>query len=273
MLTSDKLLELLNGLKKLVGKPIKIQIQALNRYEKILNVLQNEVKGPFKALVKRAYNGVQSLSDGLESGDASEKDLSELILDTRNDWQNCKKAEYIDQTKSSEVQSPEAFNSDSSISERIRTSLAKYKNFESLLPRTIQGKSFKALKMPISVVTKNMLQQEKLVRAGLSTGSIEGYPVLDNQVVVGMSDSFMEKHDNKIADAVQEILDALEEKTGQRYNHMGNGRLNGVILWVWVANDRTVRQLTQASVGGSLIVKGWDFPFQLTKMSLTHMSN
>lgn len=273
MQTSDKLLELLNGLKKLVGKPVNIQIQSLSRYARIFDKLQDEVKGPFKALIKRSYNGLQSLSDGLESGDATGKDLAELILDVRNCWQNCKKAEYIDQQGQSTVNSPEGDNSDSAITERIRNTLKKYEKFESLLPKSLQGKAFKAIKMPIGVVTKNMLVQDKLVKSGLSTGSIEGYPVLDNQVVIGISDSFLEKHNNKLSETVDEILEALEEKTGHRYNHMGSGRLNGVVLWVWVANDRTVRQLTQASVGGSFIVKGWDFPFHLTRMSITHMKD
>jgi hypothetical protein len=266
MNTSDRFFDLMNGLKRLMGRPVQMQKQTLTRYQAALEKFRDEAKSPYKALLVRAVNEVRSLKDGLESGDADQKDLEALVLTVNGLWTNCKKAEYIDKTQGPKTTDEPLSDKDSALHDKTTQSIQKYDKFKALLPQSVGAKSFKAIKMPVGVVTKNMLLQAKLEKMHLSTGSIEGYPILDNQVVVGLSDWFLAKHKHDLSDAVEEVLESIEDKTGQRYNHMGSGRLHGNVLWVWLANDRTVRLLTQASVGGSFIVKGWDFPFTLTKL-------
>ena len=112
-------------------------------------------------------------------------------------------------------------------------------------------------------ITKNMLFSEKLQKLHMSSGSFEGYPVLDKQVLVGVDmDWVNHEYKRQIQPAVAYITEQLEEKTGKRYHMMGSARKVGFVQWVWLATDVDLKKLNEATMGGHFILKSWAFPFQ-----------
>jgi hypothetical protein len=63
--------------------------------------------------------------------------------------------------------------------------------------------------------------------------------------------------------AVEEMLEALHEQTKTRYVSLGTPKLRVQVYWTWVATERDVRYLNQASLGGHFRVTGWDLPFEV----------
>jgi hypothetical protein len=266
---SDKLFQLMNGLKKLVGRPVNFQVQSLSRLATLLDDLVNTTPAPFKAFFKKAYNEVQSLKDGLESDDAGEKELKQLIEAVRNLWDNCKTTEY---KKGKDLpQGPE----DEDVKETLDTMhgmdmkkegqemLRKYAPFKKLIVPKLLGKRFKATRAPVIAITKNMLMREKLQKMKMSTGSFEGYPVIDNQVFVGVDMDWV-NHEYKrlIQPAIAYIIEQLEAQTGKRYHMIGGAKKVGFVQWAWLVTDLDLKRLNAATMGGHFILKSWAFPFQ-----------
>lgn len=266
---SDKLFQLLNGLKKLAGRPVNIQMQSLTRLSSILDKMVEETPAPFKVFYKKAYNGVKSLHDGLASDDANEKDVKQIVEDVRNLWDDCKKLEY---KKSKNLPTSPEFPEEQETLQDMhgidmkkegQALLQKYAKYKQVIVKKLLGKRFKATRAPVIAITKNMLLSDKLKQVRLSTGSFEGYPVIDNQVLVGLDMDWVNiEYKKQIKPAVDYILESLKEKTGKNYLMMGGAKRVGFVLWVWLATDLDLKKLSAATAGGHFILKSWSFPFQ-----------
>lgn len=266
---SDKLFQLMNGVKKLVGRPVNFQIQSLTRLSTLLEKLVTDTPSPFKPLIKKAYNSVDSLKDGLASDDAGEVELKQLVEEVRNLWDNCKTLEY---KKGKDLPTPET---DPDVNETLQDLhsidmkkegqdiLRKYAVFKKVIVPKLLGKRFKAVNAPVIAITKNMLFAEKLQKLRMSTGSFEGYPVLDKQILVGVDmDWVNQDYKRQMQPAIDYIIEQLKEKTGKKYHMMGRARKVGFVQWAWLATDLDIQKLNQATAGGHFILKSWSFPFQ-----------
>lgn len=266
--TSDKLYELLNSLKKMKGEPVAFQTTNLRRLGKILQALSNKTPAPFKVFYKKATNMVGSLADGYASDDATEKDLEALIEEVRNLWGSCKNFEHNKkEPEPKEGEDKEHPTNPDKRTEELkkqgREALHKYEFYRNLIVGALQGKRFKATRAPVIAITKNMLLSDKLQKMKMSTGSFEGYPVLDNQVVIGIDmDWINTEFKHQVKPAVEQITLQVEEKTGKRYHWLGGSRKVGTVLWVWLVSDGDIKRLNACSLGNHLIVKSWTFPFK-----------
>lgn len=265
---SDKLFQLLSGVKKLAGRPVNFQIQSLTRLCTILDKYVDSTPAPFKVFYKKAYNGVQSLKDGLASDDAGEKEVNQLAGDVHNLWDDCKKMEYkksknLPLTPSEEEQETLQDMHGIDMKKEGQKMLQKYAVFKKVIVKKLLGKKFKATRAPVIAITKNMLISDKLKTLHLSSGSFEGYPVLDNQVVIGLDmDWITSSYKRQLPAAVNYIIETLKERTGKSYTMLGNAKKVGFVQWVWLITDADLKKLSACTLGGHFILKSWTFPFQ-----------
>jgi len=266
---SDKLFQLLTGVKKLVGRPAKVQVQNLTRLATILDKLVSSTPAPFKAAFKKAYNEVDSLRDGLESEDATETDLKKLIEAVRNLWDDTKKLEYSKgKDLPKDIEDPDVKETLDTMhgldmKKQGQEMLRKYAPFKKLIAPKLGGKRFKAVRGPVIAITKNMIISDRLQKFRMSSGSFEGYPVLDNQVLVGVDmDWVNDEYKRQMQPAADYIIESLKEKTGKSYHMMGGAKKVGTVQWIWFASDMDLRKLNDATLGGHFILKSWTFPFQ-----------
>jgi hypothetical protein len=265
---SDKLNQLLTGLRKLHGRPPEVQVTNLKRLADSLDKIVDNTPAPFKVFFKKAFNEVKSLHDGLASSDAGPEDLSHTITAIRSLWDDCKLTEHKkakdlpkDLNDEEVIETLDLMHSNDMKKEGQKM-LNKYAAFKRTLPEKLLGKRFNVSRGPVIPITKHMLFQEKLEKLRVSTGAFEGYPVLDNQVLIGLDmDWLAGEYKRQIEPAVQFITDHIEERTNKRYHRLGGSVRRGHVQWVWMVLDKDLAKLNAATMGGHFLCKSWTFPF------------
>lgn len=238
-----------------------------------------ETTGETRKAYKVAYNTFSSLRDGVKIGEVEKSHFTETIRDLEKLKKQIVAAEVADAKKKPKPTREEASIMDSLsdsgegrngiLEQKGYDVMKKYKKFEQLVPKRLPDKKrFIAIRIPIVAVTDPLLQKERLARFKLCDDTIFGYPFIKNQVLIGVSSDWIVKDfKRQVGPAVEEMLEALEEQTKTKYVSLGVPKLRGQVFWVWVATERDVRYLNQASLGGHFRVTGWDLPFEVKPKS------
>lgn len=285
----------------------------------VMPVLAKKVtvaKGGEKKLWDQTHNLVVSYLEGVASGDVDPKDLRELANDLRNAEKahyerlqkteaNRKKAEEanrsgwtpeVKQYDKSGNKIPEYFDDGRTEKERSKDptqmkfdpgegSEQVFHKYEHLKSKIIKNssKAYLAVKMPLCVVAEGIPDMAKLKKSGLCTETLFGYPVIQNQLMIGFNilylKEFIENWDKyeverqhnlpRKADisidweAVEkEVAGRLRERTGREFVIVGRPHKYGHLTWQWFADTRDLRRLAGTMGSGNFNPKDWTFPFE-----------
>lgn len=135
----------------------------------------------------------------------------------------------------------------------------------------IKTKPFVVSRVPIVPADGN-ISAEKLNRLGISAESLGGYPVIHNQIVIGISPkALLGEHagslkSEKTAKAVRQEADRLrklvEKKVGQKLQFVSdNARSYGSGVWFWVMPNKELDMMSKAAAGHRIKVQRWGFAF------------
>jgi len=157
----------------------------------------------------------------------------------------------------------------------------KYTKFKRDMPKTIKGKPYLAIRMPIIVIVNGIPDIFKLRRTGLCDDMLFGYPILKNQVLVGMSNDWLkENYSHKTKTSVRQdgeknvkfdleaagsrIAQDIRKRTGRSYLMMEgtHGFDSPDILWVWFASSQELTRLNGTTGTGTFSVREWTLPFE-----------
>jgi hypothetical protein len=238
-----------------------------------------ETDGEVRKAYRVAFNTFASLRDGLKIGEVERAHFTETIRDLEKLKKQVAAAEAAAAKKKKKpTEEQVAMNDSLSDSGEGRNGILeqkgyevmrKYRKYESMVPKRLSDKKrFVAIRIPLVAVTDPLLLKERLAKYQLCDDTIFGYPFIKNQVLVGLNADWVVKDfKRQVNAAIEEMLEALHEQTGTKYLSLGVPKLRGQVYWVWVASERDVRYLNQASNGGHFRVTGWDLPFEVKPKS------
>lgn len=227
-----------------------------------------------KKTLQEVHNHALSLKEGLASSDADKSDVREFIAQMNKWVDQCQEVDDREEQKKNQGPAPKE-NQPMGDRRVTNDNIRKFERYRSQLPRTVE--TFKAVRMPVIPISKLPMKEDVLRKYGVSDTSIDGYPVLNNQLVVGMARDWMvDNFQIKVKDDIQakatvHILDALFRRKGQKYVVLGRGRREGNVMWIWVARQVEAERLYKAAYGGHLTILNWGFAFNALPKGVTHV--
>lgn len=268
----DKFIEATASLR---AKPEAMQGKLIE--SKFLPSLQKRYEnseGEVRKAYKVAYNTFASLRDGLKIGEVERSHFTDSIKELEKLKKQVVSAEAAalakkpkptaEQVAMNDMLSDSGEGRNGALEQKGYEVLKKYKKYEAMVPKRLDKKRFVSVKIPVAASTDPQLLPQRLAKYKLCDDSLFGYPFIKDQVLIGMnSDWIVKDFKRNTAAAVEEMLEALYEQTNTRYVQLGTTKLHGQVFYVWVATERTMRYLNQASAGGHFRVIGWDLPFMV----------
>jgi hypothetical protein len=137
--------------------------------------------------------------------------------------------------------------------------------------QAIKDKAFVIVRLPI-VPADGKFSSEKLAKVGFDAESLGGYPVLNNQMVIGINPRHLlgehsgevkgEKAAKAIRDEAERLLKKLSKTTktnlhfvsSKAYSYKGG-------TWFWLMTDRDIDLLAKISPGSHVAIQRWGFAF------------
>lgn len=279
-----------------------------------LNKKLEKAAGTEKKFFETTHNLVTSYRDGLKNGDIEIKDLRGLRADmvkakSEHEQKVAKAVEAAAKKAKVEAGLPKGLGPDpdghkdpewmgdwmkgnggiSTEDEAMETNriFKKYSVFKKVFPKNT-FKPYVAVRAPVLVIPHGIPNFEKLARTGVCEDSLFGYPILKNQVLVGMSHDWLKENfarkakvnllsDGKkdftldYAGALKKITDDIKERTGRSYIYIdGVHAFDSIDLhWAWLISDVDMRRLAGTTSGSSTFSpKDWTLPFEHTVQKL-----
>jgi len=135
----------------------------------------------------------------------------------------------------------------------------------------LHKRSFVITRVPVIPIARGPINIQRLNSSGIKTDTIGGYPVLHNQMVIGVNKSFLNLKESeeyksldpeRVREAAQKILDSISKSTKQKL-HFVDSRPYGAQggAWFWVMPDRQLNMFAKSLPGNSLRLTSWGFAF------------
>lgn len=268
--------------------------------------------GADKKLFEKSHNLVTSYIDGMKSGDVEVKDLKGLhreLLGAKS--VHDKALAEAEARKAAKAAKEGATTEDAATGgdpnwkapdwlkeyrkgkemhdpgEGVEDTFKKYAKFKKDVPRSIGTKPYMAIRVPILIVPNGIPDVFKLQKTGLCDDMLFGYPVLKDQVLIGLNHSWLKDNfglktkisvrqdgekDEKLdyVAAANRVIKEIKERTGRSYTLMEgiHGFDSHDVYWAWVANDADLRRLNGTTGTATFSVQNWTLPFpdQVRKM-------
>lgn len=142
---------------------------------------------------------------------------------------------------------------------------------------SLKGKSFVMSRVPVVAIAKSMLDANVLKRKGFKAEDIGGYPVVHNQLVIGINKAMLDLKKNEISDlgqtvktistdrwvnAAEQVLAMIRKQTKVKYQLVDArpyGHSGGA--WFWAMPERDLNLFASAFPGKAVALKSWGFAF------------
>lgn len=124
---------------------------------------------------------------------------------------------------------------------------------------SIRNRPFTLVRVPIVVISNPPLSAEALKRNGVNADDLTGYPLLHNQMVLGVSSKALTEKKVKVEDYVDELIEVLRKQT-RRPLVLVDKRSERAkdAIWFWVADEKEVDRIMRAA-RGRLSITRWGF--------------
>ncbi len=238
---------------------------------------------------------VTSYVDGLKGGDISVKELRQLRADLQEarTTYELAAAEKAEREKLKAKKELGAVDNEPTIEEILKERpgfdhgegaaeiYKKYGKFKRILPKTLKSTPYLAIRMPIIVIPNGIPDIFKLRKTGMCDDMLFGYPILKNQLLVGMSNTWLkENFSQKTKTSVRQdgeknvkfdfeaaganIAAAIKKRTGRAYIMMEglHGFDSPEIHWAWFASSQELNRLNGTTGTATFAVREWTLPFE-----------
>ena len=152
--------------------------------------------------------------------------------------------------------------------------LQRFEATKTQLLKTLMEEGYVVAKAPVIIVTTPFLRAD-LVKQYFNAETFQGYVILKNQVVIGVSPDFIKAYTSKKVtkkdkkhgigysdQALNHVLDVLREKQkSARYVIAGAPHERFRTAWLWVMPDKDLNLLRTCTSSGSLRIDKWDLSF------------
>jgi hypothetical protein len=153
--------------------------------------------------------------------------------------------------------------------------LRKFNEKREDILRALHRHGYLLTKAPVALVTHPAIQLEK-AKKFFNIEALDGYPILHDQVVIGLDGSYIKtfmakraesKEFNKVQDVFNHFADLVKEKyASKNYTVVGRSALwprTGVqkVSWLWLMPQRDFNLLRSCSFGSGLVIKNWGLAF------------
>lgn len=226
-----------------------------------------------KRLFSQCHNLVASYVDGLKSGEVEPSGLR-LLIEEISGAEKAYEERVFKVKEKAKLKAQE--EGDLETAETVdkwdpgagaKDTFGKYERWKGKLPSSTK-KSFTATRMPIVVVSKGIPDMAKMRKTGLVEDFLFGYPIIKEQVLVGMNldwlrSRFGKKNDQIDYEAVEDFLvSELKQRVNKKFIRMGNIHKFEGLMWMWLANERELSRLNGTTSGGNFTVADWTLPFE-----------
>lgn len=261
----EKFGQLVSSLKNLKARTPEVQIKELRRLAQAIARHGATLRPAYRRFFNMAENSLTSLADGFASGDATERDM-QTAIDELDGW-----ADAVEEMEKNPQGIKEKLPLDflGELQKESDAAIKKYQAYKQMVPEKPTAR-ITQIRVPVVAITDPFMFREKIAELKLGTDHIFGYPVLTNQIVVGLKNSWLtEEYRNNLGEALQDVLDIIKAKTGKSFVQLGEPSRRDGATWVWLVNDLMLQKLNKASAGGHFKLKSWAFPFEAKKFSPT----
>lgn len=142
---------------------------------------------------------------------------------------------------------------------------------------SLKGKSFVVCRVPVVAVAKTMLDANKLKAKGFKAEDIGGYPVLHNQLVIGINKAMLNLKKNEMdeqgnslkplstdrwVNAADQVLAMIRKQTKVKYQLVDArpyGHAGGA--WFWAMPERDLNLFATSFPGKAVSLQSWGFGF------------
>lgn len=234
-------------------------------HSKVLPKIVSEAaksRAPYRSLYEHAHNAFSSMADGLRTGEAGVGEYQQFVSELAN---LASKATALEERPVKPKQTEATTDSEQWLNQQSDNAarvMRKYQKFLPLVPRSLP-KKFYAGRFPVIPLTNPVLNREQLQQFKMMDDSLFGYPIVKNQVVLGLnSDWVISDYKRDVQEALQDVLEVLASQTNKTYYVLGEPKLRGLVYWSWLVTDNEMRKLNKSTMAGHFQLKSWSFPFE-----------
>jgi deoxyinosine 3'endonuclease (endonuclease V) len=256
-------------------KPDQLKRLTLARKKIVLIANSKPPIGVAKAL-RACVNELTSLREGVFVGTATDKKTLAIVACTEAvqhiDLLIDKNAKRIAEAKSI----TSAGSADPVFQEEIEHVIKKNAADASKL-ESLKGKQFVICRVPVVAVAKTTLDFQTVKLKGFKAEDIGGYPVIHNQLVIGINKTMLglKKSElseeglsiksipaDKWAKAAMEVLSLVRKQTKVKYQ-LVDARPYGYAggAWFWAMSDKDLSLFASAFPGKAISMRSWGFGF------------
>lgn len=138
--------------------------------------------------------------------------------------------------------------------------------------KAIKDKAYVLARMPVVPADGN-LSAERLAQAGFQVESLSGYPVFQNQLVIGINPRHVmgehsgeikgEKASKLIRSESERLRKMLEKKLNTQLQFVSDKAYShGSGTWFWLMSDADINRLAKVSPGNRITITRWGFAFR-----------
>lgn len=271
--TAEKLIFGLNKIKVNLIKSKQLTADSLEKWLETTAIpyCDRQIKGlkesrdyKYSESVGRVLNSLQSLLEGVKSGEAGSEAALEVSKDVHlsavyieNLFEKQQRKKNVETQK--DLQDGTLDKVDSA-----DPTIQKYKIYAEDLPLSLSKKNFVVLRMPVIPIADPAFNFAKLKALKLAEDRIAEYVILPNQAVLGININWIdEEFRNKSDKALEYVIDMMKMKFKKNFHPTGGAVHLHKVVWWWIPNSDELGRLSLASVGGRLSVHKWGFAFNV----------
>lgn len=144
--------------------------------------------------------------------------------------------------------------------------IQNYAKYASDLPQTSVDtkRSFIVAKVPVITVTDPVITAGEWAKAGFVSKSVGFYPVVENQLVIGINSNKVKESGMKPDEYRQMILEAVQHKLNTKLTPVSNialGFRSSGFTYMWVMTERDMDRLRNVT-HKAFVPKSWGFAFK-----------
>jgi hypothetical protein len=237
----------------------------------VKTILENKPPLGVSKALKACVNELTSLREGVYLGTATDKKTLSIIA-----CQDATKvvasliesnAKSIERAKTEALGSEEA--DEQMYDEALKVLQQTQKESHNL--NKIKEHGWAVARVPVIPIAKFNLSVEKLRTLGFKADSVGGYPVIHNQLVIGISKNMLdikESQKGKSTDPAKfrAVADQLRKELSKHQKvklHFVDERAYGATggAWFWVMPEQQLNLLASAFPGKRIVMQRWGFAF------------
>lgn len=256
----DKLKGIVKAIKTLQTRTPEVQAREFKKLAQGVDRILTLIPSKFKRTWIKVQNLLKSLADGAPTGDLTTGVFKDAVIEVDNwaDEMDAIDAKGKPSAGNNSTQTPLERWAEEQDSNTERT-LRKYAPYKAIIPENIKTK-FVVERAPILVVPQGGANIEKLKADKLLEDQVFSYPIIKNQLVLGIDIKWSRANFDNEEEAVQDVLDNIYERTNKKYTVLGVYRVHGSVHYYWIVDAPTGRRLA-AGFYNKLLIKQWSFPF------------